>query len=131
MHELMLLFASAVSRPTLLLCLLAVLGVPWLLFTEFSYLSTGIHRRLYDFLASRYDQKWRQREYASRDLTHRLFVDPLRQALERGPQTRLLDLACGSGRISLLALRQPWFQGSIEAIDVSSRMLDRFHESLL
>ena len=130
MQDFVLILAAAESRPTLLLCLLALAAVPWLLFTEFSYLGTGIHRTLYDLLAHRYDQKWKQREYASTELTHRLFVDPLRNALDRGSGTRLLDLACGSGRISLLALAQPWFQGSIEAVDLSPRMLDRFRNSL-
>src|SRR4051812_46840991 len=116
MYEL--LFASA-SAPTLLVCLLTVVGIPWLLFTEFSYLGAGIHRSVYDVLAGGYESKWRQREYASAELTRRLFFDPLQKAFQGRPAGRLLDLACGTGRISLLALKQPWFQGTIEAVDIS------------
>ncbi len=121
---------AAMNLPTLALCGLLLVLVPWLLFTELSYLGSGATRRLYNLLAGKYEKKWRRREYASAKITQRLFLDPLRQALDQGPDARLLDLACGSGRISLMVLRSAWFEGRIDAIDISESMLARFRESL-
>jgi SAM-dependent methyltransferase len=112
------------------LFLLAALAVLWLMVTEFSYLGRTPTRLMYNFLSIKYENKWRKKEYASQEITRRLFLDPLRRALGDAPSAAFLDLACGSGRMSLLVLRSDWFQGTVEALDFSPGMLTRFAEAL-
>jgi cyclopropane fatty-acyl-phospholipid synthase-like methyltransferase len=44
--------------------------------------------------------------------------------------SRLLDLACGTGRVSVMALEQDWFQGRVDAIDLSPNMLSQLRARL-
>lgn len=119
-----------ISTSTLLICGLVILVVPWLLFTEFSYFGGRWVRGLYNLLGNQYDKKWQRPEYKSQELTSRLFLEPLREALENRPEAKMLDLACGSGRASQLVLGQEWFQGTIDAVDISEAMLLRFKSGL-
>jgi SAM-dependent methyltransferase len=112
------------------LVFLIAAAVLWLMVTEFSYLGRTPTRIIYNFLSRNYESKWRQEEYASPEITRRLFLDPLRQALGDAPSAALLDLACGSGRMSLLVLRAGWFAGTVEAVDFSPGMLQRFGQTL-
>ncbi len=104
--------------------------LPWLLFTEFSYLGAGSIRRVYNGMSRNYNKKWKRKEYQSKELTARVFVEPLRKALGEDPDARVLDLACGTGRTSFLLLGEDWFQGRIEALDLSPGMLAKFQASL-
>jgi trans-aconitate methyltransferase len=42
----------------------------------------------------------------------------------------MADLACGTGRLSLLLLGESWFRGNIDAVDVSPEMLRQFVQTL-
>ena len=106
----------------------------WALVTEFSYLgSVGrmCMRFTYSISASVYEQKWKSNAYKSSKVTKELFVDPLESALaSTSTDARMLDLACGTGRMSLMALEQEWFEGTIEALDFSPGMLAKFRSKL-
>src|SRR5262245_24400544 len=99
--------------------LIVVIGfVIWAALTEFSYFGTGSIRKFYDSIARRYDQKFRSAHYGP-EIMRRLWLEPLREAVGSSPAARVLDLACGTGRMTGLLLGEDWFQGSIVAIDQS------------
>ncbi len=104
----------------------------WLCFTEFTYVSKRLHRWWYWLFSRRavYERKWKSKAYASKEVTDRMFVEPLRKSLGESPEAGLLDLACGSGRTSLLLLQEPGFAGRIDAVDFSEGMLDLFRRHL-
>lgn len=107
-----------------------VVFLMWLMLTEWSYLGSGFVRRSYDWLAPWYEKKWKSAQYQSRESNQKLFVEPLMNAAGNRPDTKVLDLACGTGRVSLMLLDQREFSGRIEAIDFSAGMLDRFQDHL-
>ncbi len=109
---------------------IAAVVIPWLLFTEFSYFGSGAIRRVYNGMSRNYNKKFKRKEYQSKELTHRIFVEPLQAALGDGKDVRVLDLACGTGRTSFILLGEPWFAGRIKALDISPGMLARFQASL-
>jgi ubiquinone/menaquinone biosynthesis C-methylase UbiE len=108
------------------LWLLAVLGLLaflyWLIVVgEATYLGRHAVRFIYQRGASFYDA-------ARRGVTagdERDLLPLLRTALEGLPAVRVLDVATGTGRVPLLIAGQPWFAGSIDAIDIAPAMLDR------
>lgn len=113
------------------LLLAAWLALGWLLLTECSYLPAGrAHAGLYDRLAWLYPAKLAGRAYRDASEQERLFLEPLRALAATRGALEVLDLGCGSGRYSLLLLRQPWFTGRIVAIDLSANMLDAFRREL-
>lgn len=102
----------------------------WLMLTEWSYLGTGFVRRSYDWLSPWYEGKWSSDEYQSEELNQRLFLSPILQQTGSDENARVLDLACGTGRLSLSLLRSAKFQGSIHAVDFSPKMMDIFRNHL-
>jgi SAM-dependent methyltransferase len=76
--------------------------------------------------ATYYEGKWTTPEYSSPEVAERLLLVPLKQSLSGPYDPRVADLACGTGRLSLLLLGEAWFQGHIDAVDVSPEMLRRF-----
>lgn len=102
----------------------------WMMLTEWSYLGSDFVRRSYDWLAPWYEKKWKSAQYQSAESNRKLFVDPLLKAAGHRTDTKVLDLACGTGRVSLMLLDQNEFRGRIEAIDFSAGMLDRFRDHL-
>ncbi|MDA7978712.1 MAG: class I SAM-dependent methyltransferase [Pirellulales bacterium] len=108
----------------------AAIVIPWLLFTEFSYFGAGSIRRVYNGMSRNYNKKWKRKEYQSKELTSRVFLEPLRKALDDSTEARVLDLACGTGRTTFLLLSEAWFQGRIHALDLSPGMLAKFRASL-
>jgi SAM-dependent methyltransferase len=103
-----------------------VLG--WLVITELSYLPGGSFTVwVYDRLAPLYPRKIRASAYEDVDTQERTLLAPLRRLCESRPRPLIFDLGCGSGRASLLLIRQPWFDGRIVAIDPSEAMLAQFH----
>ncbi len=109
---------------------LLALAILWMMVTEFSYLGRTPTRLMYNFLSHNYESKWRKKEYASQEMTQRLFLEPLRQALGEAPDAAFLDLACGSGRMSFLVLRAGWFHGTVASLDFSPGMLKRLAQTL-
>ncbi|MDA1016790.1 MAG: class I SAM-dependent methyltransferase [Planctomycetota bacterium] len=110
----------------------AVCAMYWALVTEFSYLGAAgrmCMRFTYSISASVYDHKWKSNAYKSSKITNELFLNPLKESLP-ATDAKMLDLACGTGRMSLMALREEWFHGSIEAIDFSTGMLRKFQRKL-
>jgi len=102
----------------------------WLSATECSYFGRGLLLLLYNSTGRTYESKWRQAAYLDPQVTERLFLKPLLNATGHRPDSQVLDLACGTGRISLLLIASPDFQGSIRAVDLSSGMLRRFRKHL-
>ena len=107
--------------------LAAWFALGWLLLTEFSYLPGGaLTVWLYDRLAPLYPRKTRAPAYADAGIQQRTLLAPLRELCERHARPLVLDIGCGSGRASLLLVRQPWFTGRIVALDLSEAMLAQF-----
>lgn len=105
--------------------------IVWALgFTEFSYLNKNGLRTLYNLFSWAYEGKWKSKNYSSPEITEKLFLQPLKKILTIDSETKMLDLACGTGRMSLMVLRQNWFTGQIKAIDFSEGMLKQFKKSL-
>jgi ubiquinone/menaquinone biosynthesis C-methylase UbiE len=99
---------------------LAAAALWWLLIsTEGVYLGRRVVIGLYDLYARRYD---RIKQY---DPDHeRTFL--ARPILDHIPHVRaplVLDVATGTGRLPLVLLEQPTFQGRIVALDLSRKML--------
>jgi len=114
-----------------ILWLLGTAIILWVIgFTEFSYFSPSLVNGLYNLFAPIYRFKWLSPFYQSTKLQDKLFVTPLKNALEGKLETQVLDLACGSGRMSCLLLQNDWFDGQIEAIDFSEGMLAEFASRL-
>jgi ubiquinone/menaquinone biosynthesis C-methylase UbiE len=114
----------------LILGLIVVLVFVWMMLTEWSYVGTGCVRRSYDWLAPWYEDKWRSAEYQSEEINQRLFLLPLLELTQGNPDARVLDLACGTGRVSLSLLQSSEFKGQIHGVDFSSGMLNKFREHL-
>ncbi len=110
--------------------ILLLLAVIWALLTEGSYLGAGWVRWIYSRVARSYETKWATAAYADPAISDRLFVEPLRRALGSQPDSCLLDLACGTGRLSLIVLKQPWFAGRVRAIDLSADMLSELRSRM-
>lgn len=102
----------------------------WLLATEGSFVSNRLTLFWYNCFAGRYEQKWKHTDYADPKTQSRLFERPLHAALRSSAESRMLDLACGTGRMSRLVLETGWFAGRITAIDASREMLNRFRSHL-
>lgn len=105
-------------------------GLVWMMLTEWSYLGTGFVRRSYDWLSPWYEGKWGSAEYQSEELNQRIFLSPLLEQTGSNENAKVLDLACGTGRISLSLLRSPQFQGNIHAVDFSPKMIEIFSRHL-
>ncbi len=87
---------------------------------EGAYLGRRVVIWLYDRWAPRYDAV-KQFNPAADDL---LLAAPILIHTRTTPRPRVLDLACGTGRLSEALLRQPLFRGEIVALDASARMLE-------
>ncbi len=100
-------------------------------FTEFSYLGKSGIQFLYNCFSSVYNFKWQSKSYSSEETTEQLFLKPLQQALKESEESQMLDLACGTGRMSLMILNSNWFKGTIQAFDFSEGMLKIFRGKVL
>lgn len=110
---------------------LFTLFLAWLVgFTELSYFGNKGLKFLYNFCAPAYNIKWVNPKYSSKQLIQELFLEPLKRSLAENSSVRLLDLACGTGRMSLMVLSQDWFEGEIDSIDFSEGMLSKFRKEL-
>jgi len=125
-HEVIVTMLTELVATTLLAPLTAF--ALWCVFTEGSYIAPYWVKRVYAGAATTYESKWAARPYTDPDTTERLFLAPLRAALHDDPRSRLMDVGCGTGRISMLVIRQPWFEGRILAVDQSEQMLERFRQ---
>lgn len=102
----------------------------WISVTECSYFSRRLLLLMYNCTGWSYESKWRLVAYNDSRLTQSLFLAPILQVAAGESTKQVLDLACGTGRISLLLISVPEFQGQILAIDQSGGMLRRFREHL-
>jgi SAM-dependent methyltransferase len=122
---------NTIIQAFILFWFVSLLGFIWVLgFTELSYLGNKGIKFLYNLFSSIYELKWLAKEYSSTELTQQLFLEPLKLALQNSQNAKMLDLACGTGRMSLMVLRQSWFQGSIKAIDFSEGMTRKFRKNI-
>ncbi len=118
---------DVVTHPVTIMGVLAAMY--WTLVTEFSYLGRigkWFMRLTYSVSASAYDLKWKSDAYSSPEVTKRLFLEPLKEGIGESPDARVADLACGTGRMSLMILAQSWFKGTVESSDFSDGMLKKF-----
>lgn len=94
----------------------------WLIVVgEGTYLGRYAVRFIYQRGARIYDDV-RQKVVASDTA---VLLPLLHAALDGRPAPRALDVATGTGRIPLLLGRQPWFGGTICALDLTPAMLER------
>ncbi len=101
----------------------------WLCLTEFSYLPKCIHRTIYDVFASGYEKKWSSSSYQTHKANN-ILLESIREKVGNRPDAVVLDLACGTGRISKMIMVQPWFCGQIHAIDQSVKMLEYLQQTI-
>jgi ubiquinone/menaquinone biosynthesis C-methylase UbiE len=99
----------------------------WLLVTtEGTYLGRRIVVWLYDIYAWRYDSiKNYEAVWEAATLAR-----PMLRALLDVPQPLILDVATGTGRLPLIMLTQPNFEGEIIGLDYSRKMLTKAAEKL-
>ena len=97
----------------------SLFAIGWLAATEFSYFGREVVSRLYDWCSVSYEKKWNHEAY-SETRTGQTFLAHLRPALDGKDNARVLDLACGTGRASLLLLEQAWFPASDRHAEVDS-----------
>ena len=92
---------------------------------ELSYLSTKAIGFLYDILAPVYELKWLflKDAYLSKEKTYELFLRHIMENINKNSEAKVLDLGCGTGRITFLLLEQDKFKGKIFAYDISYSML--------
>jgi SAM-dependent methyltransferase len=96
---------------------------------ELSFISSGLHRWLYDRAAGSYHRKWQSAAYRDPEF-RQLLVEFARQSLLRSKVERVLDLGCGTGRgIRQLVHRLP-SSTRFKGIDFSKPMLAVFRRWL-
>lgn len=97
-----------------------------LVITEGAYMGARVVAWTYDLVASRYDSikqfnpthdKW-------------LLSGPLLHKLRDVHGPLILDVATGTGRVPLLLMENPQFQGYVVGLDLAARMLDRAQDKL-
>ncbi len=110
----------------LIILIILCLSVFWLLYvTEFSYFGRRITKFLYDLFSPLYQLKWKRKAYEP-EIEEKLFLKPIRKACENKTNLQVIDLACGTGRLSILLAKQTWFTGTIQSYDFSDGMLSIF-----
>jgi ubiquinone/menaquinone biosynthesis C-methylase UbiE len=99
---------------------IVVLFAAWVsLITQGAYFGVRLVRWFYDAGASLYD-----RIKAYEPAEEAAFVgQPIVRHLPAGPQTLVLDVAVGTGRLPLALLERPEFAGQIVGLDISYNML--------
>ncbi|MFQ3566522.1 MAG: class I SAM-dependent methyltransferase [Aggregatilineales bacterium] len=109
--------------PLLLIATGAVflVGLGWwlLIETEGVYLGRRMVIWLYDLYAGRYDDIKGFRS----DYDHLFLAQPIMDRIAPVRSPMVLDVAAGTGRLSLALLNHAHFQGRVVAIDLSRRML--------
>jgi ubiquinone/menaquinone biosynthesis C-methylase UbiE len=106
----------------LILVLLLLAFLYWLIVVgEGTYLGRAAVRLIYQLGAGVYDQA-RANVTASDEA---VLLPLLSRALASTPAPRVLDVATGTARVPLLLAAQPWFDGLIDGLDLTSAMLER------
>lgn len=77
-------------------------------------------KHMYDARASKYDDSW-----------HPNFAKHIVDSLDLKPGEKLLDLACGTGLVTLPAARQVGPEGLVVGVDISDGMLQELQSKLL
>jgi ubiquinone/menaquinone biosynthesis C-methylase UbiE len=106
--------------PYLLLALLAAALLYWeLVIAEGAHLGPRVVVGLYDLIAHRYERIKNFDPAVEADL----LGWPVTEALAGISVPRVLDVACGTGRLARALLPQPAFDGTVVGLDLSARML--------
>jgi ubiquinone/menaquinone biosynthesis C-methylase UbiE len=99
----------------------------WLIVVgEGTYLGRAAVRLIYQLGAGVYDQA---RGGVTASDQH-VLLPVLREALAGAPAPRVLDVATGTARAPLLLGSQPWFDGTIDGLDLTPAMLERARAKL-
>jgi ubiquinone/menaquinone biosynthesis C-methylase UbiE len=106
-----------------LFAVLALIALLYWLFVvgEGTYLGRAAVRLIYQLGARVYDDV--RRPVVASD--EAVLLPILQRALAGCAAPRVLDVATGTGRVPLLLGRQPWFAGTIAALDLAPAMLER------
>lgn len=108
-------------------CAAALLLLYWAIVVgEGTYLGSWAVRLIYQRGAAVYDTV--RANVTASDPLH--LLGPLRVALAGIGHAQVLDVATGTGRVPLLLVRQPWFEGHIVALDLAPAMLERARAQL-
>jgi ubiquinone/menaquinone biosynthesis C-methylase UbiE len=106
--------------PFILAAAVIIILLYWeLVIAEGAHLGPSVVVWLYDLTAGRYD-RIKQFDLAVESGTLGL---PLAAELARVTEPRVLDAACGTGRVAWALLREPAFDGTVVNLDLSARML--------
>lgn len=100
--------------------LLAALLYWELIIAEGAHLGPRVVARLYDWVAQRYDRQIKNFDVVTED---EILGLPLATELVELDAPRVLDVACGTGRVSRALLRQLAFDGTVINADLAERML--------
>ncbi len=115
----------------IIIVLLSLLFICFLLYSELSYISSKGIKFLYNIFSRIYELKWKlDKTYLNKEINNRLFIKPILDSSGQESTSKFIDLACGTGRLSLLLLECTDFKGQIEAYDISSGMLDIFKKHI-
>ena len=107
--------------------ILLVLLLYWLLVTtEGVFLGSRIVVGLYDLTAHRYDSI---KEFNPVDDAFFIARSILR-SIDKIKDPKLLDIAAGTGRVTLALIREPAFAGFVVGLDASARMLEQASQNL-
>lgn len=96
-------------------------GLYWeLIIAEGAHLGPRVVARLYDWVARRYDRQIKNFDAVTEDDILGL---PLATELIETDSPRVLDVACGTGRVARALLRQLAFDGTVVNLDLAEKML--------
>jgi ubiquinone/menaquinone biosynthesis C-methylase UbiE len=87
---------------------------------EGAHLGPRVVARLYDWVAHRYDRQIKNFDPVTED---EILGLPLATELIETDSPRVLDVACGTGRVSRALLRQLAFDGTVVNLDLAEKML--------
>lgn len=111
-----------------LVVLLLSLSLYWLLvLTEGVYLGRRMVIWLYDLTAHKYDDI---KQFNPADERYSV-ARPLLRALDDKPEPLILDVATGTGRVPVVLIAEPGFDGRIIGLDAARRMLSLASEKLV
>ncbi len=111
----------------LLVAVATIAGV-WAIYPgELSWLPCKGNRWLYNRAAAGYHQKWQRHDYRAYDA---LILEAVTVLGHNDSPARIADLACGSGRATLVAASRLGIKAHYLAVDFSAAMLAQFKQQI-
>jgi ubiquinone/menaquinone biosynthesis C-methylase UbiE len=111
----------------ILLVAIGLLLIYWeLVIAEGAHLGPRVVAALYDGVARRYDEHIKKFDL---ETEAEILGLPLASELVNVDAPRVLDVACGTGRVARALLRQVAFDGTVFSLDLAARMLAEGHRA--